>query len=90
MTRTSGCAPSNLRRAAARSSSSAAPVGFCARGVNTKRTNRMLPLIQLHLNGQDNELTHSHSIREAIAADDGKSAPRGLIPDPSGYSSLWS
>jgi hypothetical protein len=57
---------------------------------NRERTNRMLSLTQLHLNGQDNELAYSHSIREAIAADGGKGAPRGLILDPSGYSSLWS
>jgi hypothetical protein len=50
----------------------------------------MLSLIQLHLNGQDNELAYSHSIREAIAADGGKGAQRGLILDPNGYSSLWS
>jgi hypothetical protein len=56
---------------------------------NRERTNRMLSLIQLHLNGQDNELAYSHSIREAIT-DGGKGTPRGLILDPSGYSSLWS
>ena len=33
---------------------------------------------------------YPHSIREAIAADGGKGAPRGLIVDPRGYSSLWS
>jgi hypothetical protein len=48
------------------------------------------PVAELPRNGQDNELAYSHSIREAILADGGKGAPRGVILDPSGYSSLWS
>jgi len=50
----------------------------------------MLSRIQLHLNGHDNELAFSHSIRESLLADGGKGAPRGVILDPSGYSPLLS
>jgi hypothetical protein len=50
----------------------------------------MLSLIQIHLNGQDNELAYPHSIREALHADGGKVAPRGLILDPSPSPLLWS
>jgi hypothetical protein len=40
----------------------------------------MLPLIQLHLNGQDDELGYSHSIRGALLADGGREASRGTDP----------
>ena len=56
---------------------------------NRPRTNLLLGLMQAHLNNLDDVHAYSREIREAALAHDGRSAPRGLITDRRGYSSLW-
>jgi hypothetical protein len=56
---------------------------------NRERTNRMLSLIQLHLNGQDDERRYSRLIRQKLASAGGRGPERHRIEDRRGYASLW-
>ncbi len=56
---------------------------------NRERTNRMLQLMQLHLNDQANERTYSALIRRQLAKAQGHPAARRIITDPQGQPSLW-
>lgn len=56
---------------------------------NRPRTNLMLGLMQAHLNHLDNAQEYAQEIRRHALSLGGRSLPRGLITDPSGYRSLW-
>lgn len=55
---------------------------------NRDRMNRLLMLIQLHLNGQDDERTYMRLIRAHLLCHSGRSEARRLILDHAGTSSL--
>jgi hypothetical protein len=56
---------------------------------NRERTNRMLTLMQLHANGQDDVHAYTHLIRAWLEANGGRpGVDRRAIVDPSGYASL--
>jgi hypothetical protein len=46
-------------------------------------------LIQLHLNGQDDERGYSRLLRQKLASAGGRGPERHQIEDPRGYASLW-
>lgn len=56
---------------------------------NRERTNRMLQLMQLHLNDQANLRTYSTLIRRQLTKAGGHPATRRIITDPAGQPSLW-
>ncbi len=56
---------------------------------NRERTNRMLALMLLHLNGRDDPEQYAKLLRTALAANGGISAPRKQITDRRGFASLW-
>ena len=56
---------------------------------NRERTNRLLSLMQLHANRQDDVLAYTKSIRAWLEANDGRPrVPRRAVTDPGGLSSL--
>jgi hypothetical protein len=56
---------------------------------NRERTNRLLLLMQLHANRQDDVLAYAKSIRAWLEANGGRPrVPRRAVTDPSGLSSL--
>jgi hypothetical protein len=56
---------------------------------NRQRTNRLLLLMQLHANRQDDALAYTKSIRAWLEANGGRPrAPRRAVTDPAGLSSL--
>ena len=56
---------------------------------NRERTNRMLSLMTLHLNGVDGEERYAKLLRQPLAANGGLAAPRKQITNPSRGPSLW-
>ena len=56
---------------------------------NRERFNRMLMLMQLHLNGQASERRYAQRIRRALETNGGHSGARRIITDPKGHHSLW-
>ncbi len=56
---------------------------------NRERTNRMLMLMQLHANRQDDERTYAKHIRQWLEVNHGRpSVPRRAIVDAGGSTSL--
>ncbi len=56
---------------------------------NRERTNRLLQLMQLHLNGQANEGRYAQQIRRVLETNGGHPAARRIITDLKGHPSLW-
>lgn len=56
---------------------------------NRERFNRLLMLMQLHLNGQANEGRYALRIRRVLEENGGHPANRRIITDPKGHYSLW-
>jgi len=56
---------------------------------NRERTNRMLGLMLLHLEGLDDVEVYAKLLRKSLAANGGLAAPRKQITDPRGVASLW-
>ena len=57
---------------------------------NRERLDRLLMLMQLRINGQDDVDEYTRAIRDWLIARDGKPAPRRLVTDAYGTSSLLS
>jgi len=55
---------------------------------NQARTNRLLLLMELHINAEDDEALYSHIIRTYLEEHAGKSPPRRRILDPFGTRSI--
>jgi hypothetical protein len=56
---------------------------------NRERFNRLLMLMQLHLNGKANEGRYALRIRHVLETNGGHPAARRIITDPKGHHSLW-
>jgi hypothetical protein len=56
---------------------------------NRERFNRLLMLMQLHLNGKTNEGCYALRIRHVLEQNDGHPAARRIITDSKGHHSLW-